>query len=119
MGILKFANVLCVALWIASVSLAAQTPSRAISPPSPNLTEQQQRGRALFLQRCSLCHLDRLPRPRDSYAPTLSGLLEKATIDEEKVVRNYIVKGGAKMPGFQYGLKSSDIDDILAFLKTY
>jgi len=119
MRILKYAIVLCGALWLAGVSLHAQTPSKAISPPSPDLTERQQRGRALVIQRCSLCHLDHLPRPRTSYAPTLKGLLENATPDDEKAIRNYIVKGGAKMPSFQYGLRSSQIDDIIAFLKTY
>lgn len=116
---MKSAIALCVAFWFSSAALSAQAPSNAVSPPSPGLTERQQRGRALFIQRCSLCHLDRLPRPRTSYAPSLGGLLENATPDDARVVRNYIVKGGVKMPSFQYGLKPSEIDDIVEFLKTY
>ena len=108
--------------------LMAQDSSTKPSAVAPNYTEQQWRGEGLFLQRCSICHLVKKLKNIGS-PPTigpdlsiLTGVFANATPDEEKVLRTYILKGSppnmlANMPGFQYGLDTKDIDDLIAYLK--
>jgi mono/diheme cytochrome c family protein len=88
---------------------------------APMYTEQQWRGEGLFLQRCSICHLVKKLKNIGSpptVGPDLTGVFSTATPDEEKVLRGQILKGSPNMPGFQYGLESRDIDDLIAYLKT-
>jgi mono/diheme cytochrome c family protein len=80
-----------------------------------------QAGKKIFYQRCSVCHLPPL-RGRTAgvkaYAPSLKGVVSDA--ETEQHARDIIRKGsGEIMPGFQYGLQPEQIDDIVAFLKTY
>ena len=80
-----------------------------------------QAGKKVFYQRCSVCHLPPL-RGRTAgvkaYAPSLKGVVSDA--ETEQHARDIIRKGsGEIMPGFQYGLQPEQIDDIVAFLKTY
>jgi mono/diheme cytochrome c family protein len=77
-------------------------------------------GKKIFYQRCSVCHLPPL-RGRTagvkSYAPSLKGVVSDET---EQHARETIQKGSRDvMPGFQYGLRPDQIDDIVAFLETY
>jgi hypothetical protein len=51
--------------------------------------------------------------------PSLSGLFGKGSGMSEQSVRGLIARGfPEKMPGFRYGLKANEIDDIVAYLKT-
>jgi hypothetical protein len=47
----------------------------------------------------------------------LSGVLKDASPDQEKAIRQFILTGTENMPGFRYGLKPSELDDIIAYLK--
>ena len=104
-----------------SGELLAQSLSTSIPEPGHSLNEQQVRGEGLFLQRCSLCHLvqaKRLIPDAKPYGPSLTGLLRDAGAAKEKAIRELILKGGPRMPGFQYGLTAEQMDDLVAFLKT-
>ncbi len=93
-------------------------PSPAASPP---LNEQEMRGKKVFMRRCALCHLpppETKPKMRPSSGPILNGLLKDAKPSKEELVRQIILKGSARMPGFQYTLERSEIADLMAFLKT-
>ena len=95
----------------------AATPSGQRSP----LNAPQKRGEGVFLQRCSLCHLAKVlkPKTRPSVGPSLSGLLKNDnSSNKEKGVRQIILDGGPNMPGFQYGLEPEEIDGLIAYLKT-
>ena len=71
-------------------------------------------GRRLFQQHCSVCHTQAtLTNPM--YGPSLYRDLVSG---REDAVRAYIDKGSSKMPGFRYGLKASDINNIIEYLKT-
>ena len=105
--------------------MAAQSERPAAS--SKSLSDQETRGKHLFLQNCSLCHLatyakmadwkesESTPRP---VGPRLAGLFNGATQTQEKVIRTAILNGTDKMPGFKYALNQKQIDDLLAYLKT-
>jgi mono/diheme cytochrome c family protein len=104
----------------ASVDLPAQSKPDATLPVSAKLSEEARRGEGLFLQRCSLCHLPRKLKfgSPPVIGPILSGQFKDATPDQMKVLRGFILKGGPDMPGFQYGLDSKEVDDLIAYLKT-
>lgn len=100
--------------------MPAQTKPAAVSPSVQKLNEQERQGEGLFLQRCSLCHLPRKLKFGSPavIGPVLNGQFKDATPDQMKVLRNFILKGGPDMPGFQYGLDPKEVDDLVAYLKT-
>ena len=110
------------AAWIAGTASAqAQNTRPDAAPPSAQkLSGQERRGEGLFLQRCSLCHLPRKLKFGSPavIGPSLSGQFRTATPEEMKTLRGFILKGGPDMPGFQYGLGTQEMDDLIAYLKT-
>ena len=106
------------------VVLAAQSKQSSSSAPSPTLNEQQRLGRVLFMQNCSLCHLpykteDKTGRERTTIGPVLNGLFRGQKPMSEQDLRTFILRGvPKKMPGFQYGLESKEIETIIAYLRT-
>lgn len=120
---LLITNFLLLGCYLIGVPIRLWAQSNQVFPSqeSANLNEQQVRGEGLFLQRCSLCHLPQARRQVPNakpYGPYLNSALKNASPEKEKAVREIIIKGGPKMPGFQYGLSSKDIDDLIAYLKT-
>jgi mono/diheme cytochrome c family protein len=99
----------------------AATASGAAQSGEKKLTEQETRGEGFFLQRCSICHLPRNLKfgSPATVGPVLSGQFKSANPEDLKVLRGYILKGGPGMPGFQYGLEPREVDDLIAFLKTF
>jgi len=82
------------------------------SPAAPN--DPVTLGRRLFQQNCSVCHTQAtLTNPM--YGPSLYRDLVNG---REDAVRDFIGKGSDKMPGFRYGLKASEINAIVEYLKT-
>lgn len=82
---------------------------------SGGLSEVEMKGKGMFQQRCSLCHLPRKYDNDNTYGPKLNA----ATVTgKEAVVKEFIRRGSPNMPGFQYGLTPEEIDSILAYLKT-
>jgi mono/diheme cytochrome c family protein len=79
------------------------------------LTDTQQLGRRLYHRGCAVCHGPPLITS-NAYAPVLyRGVIE----GQEDATREIISKGlPAVMPGFRYGLKSTEIDAIVDYLKT-
>ena len=71
-------------------------------------------GRRLFQQNCSVCHTQAtLTNPM--YGPSL---YREIVSGKEDAMREYINKGSNKMPGFRSGLKASEINAIIEYLKT-
>jgi mono/diheme cytochrome c family protein len=95
------------------VGLNAQQPDRPAATPS-----ELERGKKLFVQRCSVCHLPPLgPGEPTSYARLLTGLVKSP--ETEGAARLVIQRGiPSRMPGFQYGLQPNEIDSIVAYLRT-
>jgi mono/diheme cytochrome c family protein len=107
-----------------ALSLPAQSKPSSSSAASSALSEDQEAGKALFMQNCSLCHL---PHKENSKSATegfaigtvLKGLFRGEKPRSEQTVRTFIMRGvPQKMPGFQYSLERKEIDNIISYLKT-
>jgi mono/diheme cytochrome c family protein len=104
-----------------SASLSAQDrPGRKPTAQEKTMSESETRGEGLFLQRCALCHLPKILKfgSPPVVGTNLSGVFKKASPDVEKTLRQFIQKGSADMPGFQYGLDPKQMDDLVSYLKT-
>lgn len=103
-----------------SACVNAQDKSAVAHSTAVQLSDQERRGEGFFLQRCSLCHLPRKLKfgSPPVVGPSLAGLFKDATPEQMKILRGFILKGGPNMPGFQYGLETKEIDDLIAYLKT-
>ena len=95
-----------VVLTLAALPLAA--------PAQEQLNERQLLGMRLFNQSCRVCHAK--PQPTSvQYGPTLS---RTSLAGNEQAMRAFIANGSAKMPGFKYHFKPTEIEAIVAYLKT-
>jgi mono/diheme cytochrome c family protein len=85
---------------------------RAAMAPA-TLGETELKGRALFAQRCANCHGATRQRP--------GPLLGRPIVEKlgDTAIREKVRVGSAAMPGFQHSLQPGQIDQIVAFLKTY
>ena len=83
----------------------------------PSLPEDALAGWKLFVQRCALCH-DPLGQP--SYPESFGPQLSRATVRllGEDTVRDVIMVGSARMPGWQYTLSQEQIGEVIAYLNT-
>src|SRR5258708_37639802 len=93
-----------IAFLLPSLPLAASAQSGQTQLP----------GEQLFRQHGSLCHL----KPsvvNNAFGPTLS----KETVEgKEAAVKEFIAAGTPRMPGFQYTLEPTQVDAVIAYLKT-
>lgn len=89
---------------------------REVASP-PSLSADEVRGRQLFVQRCALCH-DPLGQP--SYPNTPGPWVDAETVRSlgEDSVRDQIMLGSARMPGWQYTLEPAQVNQVIAYLKT-
>jgi mono/diheme cytochrome c family protein len=96
---------------------AAPKATRTIVPlpPSRSLSASQLAGKKLFVQRCSVCHLPGLPS-YSTYGPPLDGKLVASR--GEAAIRELILHGSERMPGWQYALKPEEINEIIGYLQT-
>ncbi len=78
------------------------------------LNAAQKTGQRIFQQRCGVCHSVVAPA-----FPTYGPILYKGLVEgNEDAIRQIILEGSARMPGFQFGMKTSEIDAIIEYLKT-
>lgn len=86
----------------------------------PTLSPREKNGEFFFFQTCSICHLPPLvgdlQGARLPFAPLLYGFMDNP--QKEIRVRQIIRDGGVQMPGFQYGLQSDEIENIVAYVKS-
>ena len=77
------------------------------------LSASELNGRRIVAQRCANCHggNPRQPGP----------LLGKQIVENrgEAFIREKVTKGSTLMPGYALTLQPAQINDIIAFLKTY
>ncbi|OFW01618.1 MAG: hypothetical protein A3I61_06260 [Acidobacteria bacterium RIFCSPLOWO2_02_FULL_68_18] len=77
------------------------------------LGETEVRGRALFAQRCANCHGGTRQRP--------GPLLGKRTVEKlgEAAIREKVRTGSPMMPGYEHTFLPAQLDELVAFLKTF
>lgn len=82
--------------------------------PAQAQTPQELEGLRHFNQSCRVCHAhSALKAPQ--YGPRLS----RASLNgDEQAMRTVIANGTPRMPGFRYHFRPSEIDAIVAYLKT-
>ncbi len=106
-------------LRVAALSLILLTtwslPALAQQPQShPSLNSQQLEGLRHFNQACRVCHTKpQLTSPQ--YAPVLNN---GSLGGSEGAMKAYIANGTQRMPGYRYHFKPSEIEAIVAYLKT-
>lgn len=85
---------------------------RAAMAPLP-LGDAERTGRALFAQRCANCHGGTRQRP--------GPLLGRPTVERlgDAAIGEKVRRGSPMMPGFEHTLQPAQIDQIVAFLKTF
>jgi mono/diheme cytochrome c family protein len=89
-----------------------------------SLTPVQFQGAQVFKQRCGVCHLLTIVGTVKGQTAVMKGRLygpalsKNMVIGAEDAIRQQIMNGGAKMPGFQYGLTPEQITSIIEYLKT-
>ena len=77
-------------------------------------------GQALFLDHCPICHFGRKGQGSGRYTgPNLKGILKGADPEKEAAVRKAILDGTPNMPGYEYMFKPAQMNDLIAFLKSY
>jgi mono/diheme cytochrome c family protein len=89
-------------------------PFAASAQQAAGATDQQLLGMRLFNQSCRVCHT----KPTllsGQYGPVLSMDTLGGKAD---AIREVIGDGTARMPGFKYTYKPTDIDAIVAYIKT-
>lgn len=111
--------VICISLaGIAAGTLRGQSlqAEKVLTGPMPygksNLTPVQQEGQRTFMQRCSVCHVPGTPTGR-----VIGVRLTKELVGNGAAVRQFIMVGTDRMPGFRYALSPSQIDAIIEYLK--
>jgi mono/diheme cytochrome c family protein len=101
------------ALLFVPLAVAAAVPF-ASAQTGPNLTPEQIRGRIILTQNCNICHL-----PQNPGSQTYGPLLNKASANgDENLMKQVIQTGLVKMPGWRYALSDSQINDVIAYIKT-
>jgi mono/diheme cytochrome c family protein len=96
----------------ASWPLVAQAQPAANAPV---LNESQLLGMRLFNQSCRVCHAKPQLTTPQQYGPVLS---KDSLGGQEGVMRELISNGTPRMPGFKYSYQPTEIDAIVAYLKT-
>lgn len=79
-----------------------------------NLTDQQKLGRRFVAQYCAVCHLPSGPGAR-TYGPSLN---RTTLADDDDAMRQTLLEGNTRMPGFKYFLQPAQVDAIIAYLRT-
>jgi mono/diheme cytochrome c family protein len=96
------------------VTLLSAAPAAYAQKAEGDLNETQAKGRQLLAQSCGICHL-----APSMGAKTYGPALHRSTVGgSDEAMRAIISMGTERMPAFRYYLSASDIDAIIAYVKT-
>jgi mono/diheme cytochrome c family protein len=96
------------------LTLAAAAPAAFAQKADGDLSAAQAHGRQVFAQSCGICHL-----APSLGAKTYGPVLNKGTVGgSDEAMRAIIANGTERMPAFKYYLNPSEIDAIIAYVRT-
>lgn len=118
-----FAATLCGVL-MGGGALLAQDASKQDAPKKSTGSNSAAvaRGKALFQQKCSLCHYDTSDQKK--IGPGLKGLNKRGTFSAngnkitDETLRTWIENGDQLMPPFKDVLEPAQIKDVIAYVRT-
>jgi len=102
--------------WTISLALALSLQGASAQPGSGDqtLNDRELLGMRLFNQSCRVCHTKpQMVSPL--YGPELS---RNSLGGQDSVMREVISNGTPRMPGFKYHFEPTQIEAIVAYLKT-
>jgi mono/diheme cytochrome c family protein len=94
--------------------LAAWPQGASAQQAGDSLNDTQRHGRQLLAQSCGVCHLPPALNAK-TYGPPLN---KAAGGGDDDIMREYIMNGTPRMPAFKYYLKDTDINAIIAYVRT-
>jgi mono/diheme cytochrome c family protein len=86
----------------------------AASAQQAGLNDLQKRGQQVLAQSCGVCHLP-VALNAKTYGPPLN---KAAANGDDDIMREYITNGTPRMPAFKHYLQNSEIDAIIAYVRT-
>ena len=95
-------------------TLALALAAAAAHAQQTDLNETQLLGRQVFAQSCGICHLQPVLGVK-TYGPPLN---KTATAGNDDAMRAIITNGTERMPAFRHYLRPTEIDAIIAYLRT-
>ena len=107
----------CVAL-VAGSALLGQDSGRK---PANNAAAVA-RGKTIFQQKCTVCHYDTSGQKK--IGPGLKGISKRGTFSvngnkiTDETLKTWIENGDQLMPGLKDSLETSQIKDVIAYVKT-
>jgi mono/diheme cytochrome c family protein len=111
---LSIAAVMVLPAMMACLVCLPVTPSAAADATAG----RAKHGEAIFKERCIACH-NKAPGDTSPFGPpNLSGIFRGPKAITTRQAADIISNGKATMPGWGSVLTKSDIDDVIAFLKT-
>jgi mono/diheme cytochrome c family protein len=102
------------ALLLVPLAVAAAVPYIASAQTNPQLTPAQARGRIILTQNCNICHLPQNPGSQ-TYGPLLN---KESANGDDNLMKQVIQTGLVKMPGWRYTLNDTQINDVIAYIRT-
>ena len=95
--------------------LPGEIAAQGAFPGGAHLNTQEKEGWVLTLQYCALCHTRTNLHSSTTIGPMLS---RESAGGRDDVLRQVIADGTPNMPGFKYQFEASQLDAIVAYLKT-
>jgi mono/diheme cytochrome c family protein len=100
--------------FVALALLTAGPPCALAQQAREVLTDQQRLGRQMLAQSCGVCHLPPARNAR-TYGPALH---KGSSGGDDATMRKYITEGTPRMPAFKFFLQPTEIDAIIAYVRT-
>jgi len=116
-----FASLRALSAPLAIALIALPVLAACFVPPATaadTLTGRAKQGQAIFQQRCVSCH-NKQPGDTSPFGPpNLNGIFKGPSRITTKQAADIIEKGKSPMPAFGTVLTHSDVDDLIAYLRT-
>jgi mono/diheme cytochrome c family protein len=106
------------ALLVAAATVFASIAGVSSASAADSGGAKARQGEAIFKQKCVACH-NKQPGDTSPFGPpNLSGVFRGPTAITTKQATEIIINGKTVMPPFGSVLTKTDIDDLIAYLKT-